>query len=33
MSETDTVIAALRREHDQLSALVGAFTDDLRPPS
>ena len=34
MSETDTVIAALRREHDQLTALVGTFTDDdLRRPS
>ena len=34
MSETDTVIAALRREHDQLAALVGTFTDDdLRRPS
>ena len=34
MSETDPVIAALRREHDQLSALVRTFTDDdLRRPS
>ena len=34
MSETDTVIAALRREHEQLTALVGTFTeDDLRRPS
>ena len=34
MSETDTVIAALRREHDQLTALVGTFTEeDLRRPS
>ena len=34
MSETDNVIAALRREHDQLAALVSTFTeDDLRRPS
>jgi uncharacterized protein (TIGR03083 family) len=34
MSETDTVIAALRREHDQLTTLVGTFTEeDLRRPS
>lgn len=34
MSDTDTVIAALRREHDLLSSLVGALTDeDLRRQS
>ncbi len=34
MSETDNVIAALRREHDQLVALVSTFTEeDLRRPS
>lgn len=27
-TETDVVIAALRRGHDQLTALVGTFTDD-----
>jgi uncharacterized protein (TIGR03083 family) len=33
MSETDAVIAALRREHDGLAALVGTLTDDdlVRP--
>lgn len=34
MSDTDTVIAALRREHDLLSSLVGTFSDqDLRRQS
>lgn len=34
MSETDNVISALSREHDQLAALVSTFTgDDLRRPS
>ena len=34
MSENDTVIAALRREHDQLATLVQTFTEeDLRRPS
>ena len=34
MSEADGVIAALRRGHDQLTRLVGTFTEeDLRRPS
>jgi len=34
MSETDTVVAALLREHDQLTTWVGTLSDDdLREPS